>query len=195
MFRPDLPHGWRFQVPYLLKLGCKVILPDMLGYGQTSAPDSPAQYSLRNTADHIAQLIRAVGGSSSSPVIIGAHDWGAFAAWRLTMYYPELVRAIFCFCVPFMPPTLGIEPLEEFVRKNPVFTYQLQNAGPEAEAIASQSPAHMRGFLNAMFGGVTKDGLPGFDPFVGLIPERLLDIQGSPLVAPEIMEHYCKEYP
>jgi soluble epoxide hydrolase/lipid-phosphate phosphatase len=167
----------------------------MLGYGQTSAPDSPAHYSLKNIADHMMQLIRAVGGSSSSPVIVGAHDWGAFVAWRLAMYYPELVRAMFCFCVPFTPPQQDIEPLEDFVMKNPVFTYQLQNAGPEAEALASQSPAHLQGFLNAMFGGVTEDGLPGFDPSVGLILERLLNVQGSPLVTPEIREHYGMQYP
>lgn len=167
----------------------------MLGYGQTTAPDSPTHYSLKNMADHMAQLIRAVGGSSSSPVVVGAHDWGAYLAWRLAMYYPELVRALFCFCVPFTPPQPGILPLEDFVKTNPVFTYQLQNAGPEAEALAGQSPAHVRAFLNAMFGGVTADGLPGFNPFVGLISERLLNVQGSPLVAPEVMEHYGMECP
>jgi pimeloyl-ACP methyl ester carboxylesterase len=163
--RPDLAHGWRFQVPLLLSLGCQVVLPDMLGYGQTSAPDSPVHYSLKNTTNHLAQLIHAVGGSSSSPVLVGAHDWGAMVAWRLVMYYPELVRAVFCFCVPFTPPQPTVEPLEDFVKKNPVFTYQLQNAGSEAEALAGQTPAHLQGFLNAMFGGVTEDGLPGFDPY------------------------------
>lgn len=190
ILRPDLAHGWRFQVPFLLDLGLQVVLPDMLGYGQTSAPDSPAHYSLKNTANHMAQLIHAVGGSSSSPVIVGAHDWGAFVAWRLAMYYPELVQAMFCFCIPFVPPQPEIESLEEFVKKNPVFTYQLQNASSEAEALAGKSPAHLQGLLNAMFGGITEDGLPGFDPFVGLIAERILDVQGSPLVAPEIREHY-----
>jgi soluble epoxide hydrolase/lipid-phosphate phosphatase len=188
--RPDLAHGWRFQVPLLLSLGCQVVLPDMLGYGQTSAPDSPVHYSLKNTTNHLAQLIHAVGGSSSSPVLVGAHDWGAMVAWRLVMYYPELVRAVFCFCVPFTPPQPTVEPLEDFVKKNPVFTYQLQNAGSEAEALAGQTPAHLQGFLNAMFGGVTEDGLPGFDPYVGLIGERLLKVQGSPLVALEIRDHY-----
>jgi len=188
--RPDLAHGWRFQVPYLLTLGCRVVIPDMLGYGQTSAPDSLAQYSMKNMSDQMMQLIRAVGGSSSSPVVVGAHDWGAFLAWRLAMYHPELVRAVFCFCVPFTPPQPVVLPLEDFVKKNPAFTYQLQNAGPEAEALASQSPAHLQGFLNAMFGGVTTDGLPGFDPYVGLIPENLLKVQRSPLVTPEVLKHY-----
>lgn len=188
--RPDLAHGWRYQVPYLLSQGFEVVVPDMLGYGQTTAPESPVEYSLKNMSHHIAKLIHAVGGSKSSPVIVGAHDWGAFFAWRLTLYHPELVRAIFCFCVPFMPPQADILPLEEFVKLNPVFTYQLQNAGPDAEALAGQSPDHVRGFLSAMFGGVTADGLPGFNPSVGLIADRLLRIQRSPLVAPDVLDFY-----
>ncbi|ORY71431.1 Alpha/Beta hydrolase protein [Pseudomassariella vexata] len=190
---PDLAHGWRFQVPYLLSLGLRVVVPDMLGYGQTSAPDAPAAYSLRNMSDHLAQLIRAV--SPDAPVVVGAHDWGAFLAWRLAMYHPDLVRAVFCFCIPFAPPQpAAVVPLEDFVEANPVFAYQLQNAGPEAEALAGQSPAHLRGFLNAMFGGTTPDGLPGFDPYVGLIADRLLEVGPSPLVSPEAMHHYVSEF-
>lgn len=194
VFRPDLAHGWRFQVPYLLTLGLQVIVPDMLGYGQTSAPDSPAQYSLKKISGHMAQLIRAcsptAGETGTTPVIVGGHDWGAFLAWRLAMYHPDLVRAVFAFCVPFTPPQSTITPLEDFVQANPVFSYQLQNAGPEAEALADRSPAHLRGFLNAMFGGTTLDGLPGFDPYVGLIADRLLQLQRSPLVTPEVLEYY-----
>ncbi|KAM0816447.1 putative Alpha/Beta hydrolase protein [Seiridium cardinale] len=186
---PDLAHGWRFQVPYLLSLGLRVVVPDMLGYGQTSAPDALGAYSLRNMSDHLAKLIRAV--SPAAPVVVGAHDWGAFLAWRLAMYHLDLVRAIFCFCVPFEPPQSGpVLSLEDFVKANPVFAYQLQNAGPEAEALAGQSLTHLRGFLNAMFGGTTPDGLPGFDPEVGLIADRLLKVGPSPLVPPEVMDHY-----
>lgn len=195
IFRPDLAYGWRFQVPYLLNLGLQVVVPDMLGYGETSAPESLTHYSLKSMSNHIAQLITSVssvesGTKSPLPVIIGAHDWGAFLAWRLALYSPELVRAIFCFCVPFTPPQQNVVPLGKFVQGNPVFTYQLQNAQGEAETLASRSPEHLRGFVKAMFGGVTAEGLPGFDPHVGLLEDRLLELGPSPLLAPEVMEHY-----
>ena len=32
---PDLAVGWRYQIPNLLKLGMRVIVPDMMGYGST----------------------------------------------------------------------------------------------------------------------------------------------------------------
>lgn len=40
---PDLAFGWRYQVPHLLSLNLRVIVPDMLGYGDTDAPEDPAE--------------------------------------------------------------------------------------------------------------------------------------------------------
>lgn len=66
--------GWRYQVPYLVSLGLKVIVPDMLGYGKTSAPESPDEYTMKKMASHIAAVIKA---NADQPVILGGHDWGA----------------------------------------------------------------------------------------------------------------------
>lgn len=186
--------GWRFQVPYLLSLGLQVIIPDQLGYGQTSAPAAAEEYSLKKTSAHMAQIVRDV---TDEPVIVGGHDWGAFLAWRLAMYHRPLVRAIFSFCIPFAPPQADVVQLAEFVEQHPEFRYQLQNAGPEAQAMGDASPSHLRGFLNTMFGGTTPEGLPGFDPWVGLISDRLLRVSQSPLMAREMMDHYgrCNSMP
>jgi len=184
--------GWRFQVPYLLSLGLQVIVPDMLGYGQTSAPDAAEEYSLKKMSAHMARLIRTV---TDKPVILGGHDWGAFFAWRLAMYYPDLFCAIFCFSIPYFPPQSSIISLEDYVAQNPILQYQLQNASGEAEKLATQSPSHLRGFVNAMHGGVTPDGLPGFDPWVGVLGDRLPDIVRSPVFNPEIMEYYGEDRP
>jgi soluble epoxide hydrolase / lipid-phosphate phosphatase len=32
---PDLSAGWRYQIPLFLELGCRVVVPDMMGYGET----------------------------------------------------------------------------------------------------------------------------------------------------------------
>jgi soluble epoxide hydrolase/lipid-phosphate phosphatase len=179
--------GWRFQVPYLLSLNLQVIVPDMLGYGQTSAPDPPSEYTLKKMSAHIANIINEV---TDKPVILGGHDWGAFLAWRVAMYHPKLLRAIFSFCIPFFPPLPFVVSLEQFVEQFPAFRYQLQLAGPDAEIIAGKSEAHVRGFLSSMFGGVTPEGLPGFDVSTGIIEDRLEKISGSPLVTEDIMDYY-----
>jgi soluble epoxide hydrolase / lipid-phosphate phosphatase len=181
--------GWRFQVPYLLSLGMQVIVPDMLGYGRTAAPEPATEYSLKKISAHMAHVIRAV---TDEPVILGGHDWGAALAWRLAIYHPSLFRGIFCFSIPYFPPQPSVPSLEDVVAQNPFLQYQLQNASSEAENLATKSPAHLRGFLNAIYGGVTPDGLPGFDLRVGVIQDRLPHIGPSPFVAPEIMEYFGK---
>ncbi|KAL3477605.1 Alpha/Beta hydrolase protein [Aspergillus californicus] len=192
IYRPDLGLGWRFQVPYLLSLNLQVIVPDMLGYGQTSAPEAPEAYSFKTISSHLAKLIHEV--TNGNPIILGAHDWGAFLAWRLAIYHPELIRGIFSFCIPFMPPLPVVVTLEQAVEQVPQFAYQLQLASGAAEAIGMKSPAHLRGFLRSCFGGVTEDGLPGFDVSIGLVEDRLDRIGPSPLVAEEIIDHYVHEY-
>lgn len=32
---PDLSYGWRYQIPFLIKLKMRVVVPDMMGYGGT----------------------------------------------------------------------------------------------------------------------------------------------------------------
>ncbi|RAH42316.1 alpha/beta hydrolase [Aspergillus brunneoviolaceus CBS 621.78] len=176
---PDLGMGWRYQVPCLLSLNQQVLIPDLLGYGRTSAPSSPSTYTLKRMASHIAALIRT---TTDTP--------GAFLAWRIALYFPELVRGLVSFCIPFFPPLPFVVPLEQFVRQFPDFAYQLQLAGLYAEAAASRSPAHLRGFLRSMFGGVTSGGEPGFDVRVGVIAERLPQFGPSPLVEEEILDFY-----
>lgn len=185
--RPDIGMGWRYQVPYLLSLNLQVVVPDMLGYGQTSAPDAAEEYSLKKMSAHLVHLVREV---TDEPVILGGHDWGAALAWRMGMYYPELFRGVFSFCVPFSPPTSSVGTHEQFVKQNPIFQYQLQNSSGAAETIASRSTDHVRGFLNAMYGGETSEGLSGFDPRVGIIEDRLERINPSPLITPEMMDYY-----
>jgi len=179
--------GWRFQVPHLLSLGLQVVIPDMLGYGQTSSPTSPSEYSMKNTASHLAHIIQEVSGS---PIILGGHDWGAFLAWRVALYFPSLVQGIFTFCVPFFPPRPTAITLEQFVTELPQFQYQLQLAGPTAEKEAGKSEAALRGFICSMFGGVTPEGQPGFEIESGVIMERLESITSTPLMTPEIVDHY-----
>lgn len=187
LFRPDLAMGWRFQVPHLMSLGFQVVIPDMLGYGQTSSPSSPEEYSMKRMSGHIAHIIREV---TTEPIILGGHDWGAFLAWRTAIYYPNLIRGILTFCIPFFPPQPRVITLEEFVEQLPDFKYQLQLASPVAETLAGKSEATIRGFLCSLYGGVTSEGLPGFDVSTGVIGERLEKINSTPLMTSEILDHY-----
>ncbi|KAF7563949.1 hypothetical protein G7046_g139 [Stylonectria norvegica] len=189
--RPDLGIGWRYQVPYLLAMNTQVIVPDMLGYGQTSAPHLAEEYSFKKMSAHIAHIIQEV---TDEPVILGGHGWGASLAWRLALYYPRLVRGIFSFGVPFFPPRPSTRLFESAMEDSPALPYESQLASSAAQVIVTKTPSHLRGFLNAMYGGVTPDGLPGFNTREGIIEERLPNIGRSPLMTLEMIDHFVQEY-
>ncbi|KAI0480833.1 epoxide hydrolase [Xylariaceae sp. FL0804] len=189
---PDLAMGWRCQVPFLVGMNLQVVVPDMLGYGQTAAPDSPDEYTYKKMAGHMAHLIREV--SPDEPIILGGHDWGGFLVWRLTIYYPELIKAVFSICVPYGPPSPVAITLEQMVEKLPNFRYQLQFASGATEKMVMKSPERIRGFINGMTGGRTPEGEPVFSTRDGIVEERLERAGPSPLVAPEYVDLYAREY-
>lgn len=170
--------GWRHQVPYLASLSFKVIVPDMQGYGQTSAPESPDEYALKKKASHIAAIIKA---NTSQPVILGGHDWGALV-WRVVMYHPDLIQAAFGFCFPYLLPSPDRTNLEKLVQHFPNFRYQLSNAAGVVEAAIGDSPANVEAFVNGAFGGTSPEGEPVFDPVQGIHTDRLPRIGPSPLL-------------
>ncbi|KAI1464993.1 alpha/beta-hydrolase [Daldinia caldariorum] len=188
---PDIHFGWRYQVPYLVNLGFQVIVPDMLGYGQTSAPHSSEEYSFPKM---IAQIVAIVKDHTDQPIILGGHDWGAVFAWRLVNYHPELIRAVFNLCVPYMPPSPVKHSLEDMVKKLPNFTYQLQLASGKTEEIVDKSPERLRGFLNSLFGGRTPEGDYGFKVSEGVVEENLERIGPSPLFSAETIDFYVQEF-
>ena len=72
---PDLGVAWRYQIPFLTSMGMRVIAPDMLGYGRTSAPAAVEEYSFKKTTAHLKELVELVCGKGTQ-VVLGGHDWG-----------------------------------------------------------------------------------------------------------------------
>lgn len=54
---PDLWYGWRYQIGPWVREGHRVVVPDMLGYGGTSKPFSPAEYSTKHLCADLAALL------------------------------------------------------------------------------------------------------------------------------------------
>jgi pimeloyl-ACP methyl ester carboxylesterase len=189
---PDLSFGWRYQVPYLLSLGFRVVVPDMLGYGRTSAPQSLESYSLRSVSADLMLLATHVTGSAAEPVILGGHDWGGALVWRAALWFPDRVRAVFAVCTPYAPPSGRYLPLEDVVARLPQFRYQMHLAGPEVEAGIVGRDA-LRNFLNGMFGGRGPRGERVFSSD-GVLLGNLGEVGQSPLLSPLETEFYAEEY-
>ncbi|KAJ1567996.1 hypothetical protein HK405_003978, partial [Cladochytrium tenue] len=209
---PDLGVTWRYQVPFLVELGYRVIIPDMLGYGQTSKPHDPAEYAFKKIAAHIKALVLHVFSGDTTTttttkttktttavprIVLGGHDWGGFAAWRVAMWQPEMVAAIFSLTVHYNAPTRTYLDLETVARAVPTLRYHIQLAGPHVEAVVDRSTDNLRGFLNGIYGGAlpaSGSGVGGFRVDSPSFESDLRKVGPARLMSPEWMDHYVSEF-
>ncbi|KAK4225533.1 putative epoxide hydrolase [Podospora fimiseda] len=193
---PDLSFGWRYQIPHLLSLNLRVIIPDMLGYGRSSSPSNSSFYSFKSICDDLASLLTVI---NEPQVIIGGHDWGGAVVWRMCLWYPSVIKAVFSVCTPYTPPNpqfMDKKTIVEHVLPN--FGYQLQFEALDLEnKIMSQGRDGIRKFLSCLYGAKVKE--TGKSAMTGEkgIELELFDgeqIGKSPLVSDEELEFYVSEY-
>lgn len=192
---PDLSFGWRYQIPMLLDLGLLVVAPDMMGYGRTDAPRAPpaplAMYSYKRAADDLAELARQL---DTPRIMLGGHDWGGAIAYRVALWYPKLITALFSVCTPYFPPTKSYHPLEQLVKTVlPNFTYQLQLAGPDVE-LTIQSREQVKQFLSAVYGARGPNREAGFSTLQGVQFANLPLLAHPRLLCEDELDYYATEY-
>ncbi|WAO88445.1 Hypothetical protein NCS54_00579300 [Fusarium falciforme] len=190
---PDLGFGWRYQVPYFMSLGFRVVVPDMLGYGGTDAPESLKEYTYKNLAADIKELAQKIVGDGQ--IILGGHDWGGALVWRIAMWHPELIKGVFSVCTPYHPPSETFIPLDKIIASGHLlnFTYQLQFAGPDVQD-RIQGKDKVRQFLNALYGGRGPNGEWGFSTKEGILFDNLPLLERSRLLSEEEHEYYTEQY-
>ncbi|KAF8469169.1 Alpha/Beta hydrolase protein [Kalaharituber pfeilii] len=129
---PDIWHGWRFIIPGLLDQGLRVIVPDLVGYGQTDkpicTPEELAPYTFKSMSNDLTELLRQL---EIPKVVVIGHDWGAVLAQQFAAFHPALVTHIALVSVPFTPFATQYVPLEQYVKIFPNFRYQISMADPE----------------------------------------------------------------
>ncbi|KAJ6446456.1 alpha/beta hydrolase fold protein [Purpureocillium lavendulum] len=190
---PDCSFGWRYQIPYLMSLGFRVVVPDMLGYAGSDAPEGLAQFSLKSMSTDIRELARKFVGDGQ--IILGGHDWGGALVWRIALWYPELLKGVFSVCTPFNAPMKPWLPLQDLIAMGKLknFTYQLQLAGPEVEG-AIQGETKVRQFLNGMWGGFGPNREFAFIAEKGVLLDNLSMLDRTILLSEEELNHYVEKY-
>ena len=91
---PECWHSWRNQIEPLLAAGYRVLVPEMRGYGSSSAIPSRPDHPLRRYPGRHGRPRPAWA------CVIG-HDWGAPVAWHLALLEPLRVKAVVGMAVPF----------------------------------------------------------------------------------------------
>nr|CAG8530113.1 13026_t:CDS:10 [Entrophospora candida] len=124
---PDLWYGWRYQIPFLVSKGYRVIVPDLRGCGQTEAPHCPPndlhQYGFKNICKDMTELMNQL--NIQKAIFLG-HDWGGFLAWRMCIHYPDRVRAVISICTPYTPPRENYIKIESIAELLPNLSYQTE---------------------------------------------------------------------
>lgn len=191
---PDMAFGWRYQIPVLMSLGLRVICPDMVGYAGTDAPKELEAYSGKSVADDVKELCRQIIGEGQQ-IILGGHDWGGAAVFRVALWHPELVKCVFSVCTPYAPPNPKWTSLEEIVRTRlPNFAYQLQFAGPDVEQHV-QGPEKIGQTIVAITGGKNTRGERANDTTTGGLDFKKLEgMNESPFMSKEELDYYVSEY-
>ena len=97
---PDTWRGWRSQMDSVAGAGYRAISIDMRGYGRSSAPADPSQYTVFHIVGDLVGLLDALNLPS---VIIVGHDFGASFAWSAALMRPDRFSAVFAISIPFRP--------------------------------------------------------------------------------------------
>jgi pimeloyl-ACP methyl ester carboxylesterase len=186
---PDLAIGWRYQIPYLIDMGCRVVAPDMMGYGETGAPVTPPNslylYGNKRASDDLAELAKQLG---SSKITIGGHDWGGLIAWRFAAYHPDLVEHLFVVCTAYTTPHKDYISTEDLVNgPMPQFGYQLHLASGEIEKQLT-TKEHMNAFIRGVYGKArTPKKEVVFSPTKGLIIDKLPELGPTYILSEKVI--------
>ncbi|RTE68523.1 hypothetical protein BHE90_017100 [Fusarium euwallaceae] len=190
---PDLGYSWRYQIPHFASLGYQVVAPDMLGFGNTDAPDQPSQYALKSIAEDIKELANVI--VKGKRIILGGHGWGGAVVWRTAMWFPDLVQGVFSIGTPFIPPSsVFLSPDDAARSKGPMSSrYQTQFRGTEIED-EIRDEERVWQFLDAMFGGASTEGDVGFSVTEGVLFGNLPKLGQSRLISGDDLDHYTSKY-
>ncbi len=96
---PEYSYGWKNQVPFFVKNGYHVVVPDQRGYNLSSKPIGKHAYKLKVLMMDIALLVKSL---TTDRIILVGHDWGGGVSWALSMHHPELIQKMVILNMPHL---------------------------------------------------------------------------------------------
>lgn len=126
---PDSGELWRHQWPVLVEAGYRVICPDLLGYGQTDAPEAMERYT---TTAMVGDLVVLLDSLELERVHFAGHDWGAVLGWELALTLPERMVSAAQLAVGHPIVWMQQSMRSEYLRWNWYMLFNLSDDAPEA---------------------------------------------------------------
>ncbi len=153
---PECWHSWRQQITPLVAAGYQVFIPEMRGYGQSTAPRDPAAYDLITLCGDIQGAMDALG---QQQVCMVGHDWGAPVAWHLALLEPQRVQAVVGMSVPFggrpKQPAIGL--MRQLHAEHFHYILYFQEVGVAEAEMDADIPRALRLMLHNLSAAVPKD--------------------------------------
>ncbi|KAK5988354.1 Cytosolic epoxide hydrolase 2-like protein [Cladobotryum mycophilum] len=103
---PSSSYDWRYQINHLPKSGYGVLVPDLLGYGDTDKPSDVESYTLKKIGVHLDELLTI---EKLDKVIGVGHDFGSMLLTHLTIYWKSRLSAAAFVAVGFMDPSVRLD--------------------------------------------------------------------------------------
>ena len=95
-------YSWRYVAPALARQGLSVLVPDMRGFGDSDKPEGAIGYDARALAEEFRGLVAQIGFGRDHPLLLVAHDLGAWAALLWAADHPEEVAGLVYIDSPVM---------------------------------------------------------------------------------------------
>ena len=153
---PECWLAWREQIPVLAAAGYRVLIPEMRGYGQSSAPEDVSAYDLITLCADIQAAMDVLG---QTEVCVIGHDWGAPVAWHLALLEPQRVRAVVGMAVPFggrpKQPAIGI--MRQLYAERFHYILHFQTPGVAEAELDADIARSLRWMLHNLSAAVPKD--------------------------------------
>ncbi|PTS83937.1 alpha/beta hydrolase [Pseudomonas sp. HMWF032] len=191
---PECWHSWRQQIEPLTAAGYRVQIPEMRGYGQSSAPRDPAAYDLLTICADIQAAMDQLG---QLQVCVVGHDWGAPVAWHLALLEPERVQAVVGMAVPFggRPRQPAIEIMRQLYAERFHYILHFQQPGVAEAEMDADIPSTLRMMMHNTSAAVPKDHFLQEKPAGAGLFEGMLDPGALPVWCDNAaFDHYRKTF-
>jgi haloalkane dehalogenase len=89
---PSWAYLYRRMIPLLVDAGCRVVAPDLVGFGASDKPTSSADHTYAN---HVAWMSQALHDELDlTDVVVFCQDWGGLVGLRCVAAAPERYSAV-----------------------------------------------------------------------------------------------------
>jgi haloalkane dehalogenase len=119
---PSWSYLYRKMMPVLAAAGCRVLAPDLVGFGRSDKPSEQSDYSYEG---HVGWMRQWFEKQALTDVTLFCQDWGGLIGLRLVAAMPERFARV-CAANTFLPtgdgkPSEAFERWREFSQKVPDF--------------------------------------------------------------------------